>query len=843
MAADDEIKVLLTADMAQLQAGMEAGAASVRQSTDAMRASVAEATSQYAAFDAIQKGSIQTAAELASAQDALAAVQNTGAYTAEELAEKQAIIAAAMKKVGVETEAAAGLIDKITSNSRTMYSVSALVTDAMTGQFGRMRREVAAVSNETGLLGIALNYLLSPAGLVAAAIAGIAAAAISAKDAIDQLATSAQAGGGMAGMSKDQLESMAQGFKQYGYDISTARHAIEALSASGRVSADSMRSATQASLDLAQLTGKDAEKIAEQLSRLGSSGLDGILRMDEQYHFLNDSQRTHIAQMFQEGQATQGVKEAFDALADKEHSRVEALKKDQGDVEGFWARMGTHVANAWDSATKTMHMGLTDQQQVDHLNKVIAYQQRIGGGEKYINQLIAERAALLDKIAERQKAAAAEGAEAKHGADQDQSILHKPRGAGGAAQFEKALQDEEAAQKISYDHRAAFEMEYWGQILQTAKAGSAEYTVAWQKTQELQKQIDQEQLAEWRRTEAEKAAAARKAAADAAEAHRKASEEAMNALEMERAGTAANTAERIQADAAILASATRLYGAYSAQQKTALAQMLADEKSYDAAVVKDQEEMEKKLEADHAAYVTRVQKVSDEAAKKAAATWHQYLDPINRAFQQSIQGMIQGTQTLRQMTANILQSIAASYVQEGLKDLENHIITQQAKTAATAAGAAERATIEATAAAQSKATDAATGKSQITTAAATGAAKAYQAIVGIPYVGPILAPIAAGVAFAGIEAFSANIASARGGWDRVPFDGAMTELHKDEMVLPKPLADGVRQMTKGGQGGAPQVHLHTTDPRSFKDYLRRNPGAIASAVKLAGRRGHMLGAR
>jgi hypothetical protein len=187
--------------------------------------------------------------------------------------------------------------------------------------------------------------------------------------------------------------------------------------------------------------------------------------------------------------------------------------------------------------------------------------------------------------------------------------------------------------------------------------------------------------------------------------------------------------------------------------------------------------------------------------------------------------------------------VAAEYIQKGIEIVVNHAANEAAKTTATATGTAARGTIEAAAAVQSKVTDAATGKSQITTAAATGAAKAYQAIVGIPYVGPVLAPIAAGVAFAGIEAFSASIASARGGWDRVPFDGAMTELHKDEMVLPKPLADGVRQMAKDGQGGAPQVHLHTTDPRSFKDYLRRNPGAIASAVKLAGRRGHMLGVR
>lgn len=910
--ADSEIIVQLTADTAQLQTGMDAGTASVQRSTDAMRASVAEAMSQYAAFDAIQKGSIQTADDLAAAQKALSAAQESGAFTAEELSAKQAIVAAAMSSVGTEAKGTAGAIEAITSNSRTMYSVSALVTDAMTGQFSRMRREVAAVGNETGLMGRALTLLLSPLGLVAAALAGIAAAAVSAKDAIDKLATSVAAGGGMAGMSKDQLEGMAQGFKQMGYDVSTARGAMDALSASGKVAAESMRSATQASLDIAQLTGTSAEKVAAQLSRLGSSGLDGILRMDEQYHFLNDSQREHIAQMFQEGQATQGVKEAFDALATSEHARVETLKQDQGDVEGFWARMGTHIANAWDSTTKTLHMGLTDSEQVAHLDKVIAAEQKMGATGEYINGLLAKRAALQQAIAQQAMQATAQGAAAAHGSDEDQAMLHKGRsGVGGTSSvLEKRLHDEEAQQKISYDHRAQFEMEYWGQILQTSKVGSAEYTLAWKNVQTLQKSLDDAQLADWKKNQSEMASAARKAASDATAQHRKMAQEEMTDLQMTRSGTEANTAERIQADAAILASATRLYGANSSQQKATLTQMLADEKAYNASVIALQaqetqtaiaqaqarmdakraaveqkfalgqmsrqqeiaaiaaanaeeyrlemqqyakelalldakyaatEKVEQKIATLQKKYAAEAEKTTTDQQKVMEQSWKKALKPIDNAFQQSINGMIRGTQTFKKGLDNILLSIVASYAQLGIKTVMDWIANEGAKTSASAAGAAARATIEDTAATQTKVTDATTGKSQITTAAATGAAKAYQAIVGIPYVGPVLAPIAAGVAFAGIEAFSGMLSSAEGGWERVPADGMMTELHKNEMVLPATVADHVRNSmgSKGAQsGGGGQIHIHANDARSFKDMLRRNPGALTGAMRQAIRMGH-----
>lgn len=56
-------------------------------------------------------------------------------------------------------------------NSRTSYSLTALVTDAATGQFSRSRREVAALANETGLMA----KLLSPVGL---AIGGVTLALV-----------------------------------------------------------------------------------------------------------------------------------------------------------------------------------------------------------------------------------------------------------------------------------------------------------------------------------------------------------------------------------------------------------------------------------------------------------------------------------------------------------------------------------------------------------------------------------------------------------------------------------------------------------------------------------------
>ena len=118
----------------------------------------------------------------------------------------------------------------------------------------------------------------------------------------------------------------------------------------------------------------------------------------------------------------------------------------------------------------------------------------------------------------------------------------------------------------------------------------------------------------------------------------------------------------------------------------------------------------------------------------------------------------------------------------------------------------------------------------------------WKAMVGIPVIGPILAPIAAATAFAGVMAFSAE-----GGMGNVPYDDAPFLLHKNEMVLPADLASRVRAMT-GGSGGAGgfdmpnpangnggDTHHHwnvnALDGHSVKRVLMDNRGAVADAMR------------
>lgn len=117
--------------------------------------------------------------------------------------------------------------------------------------------------------------------------------------------------------------------------------------------------------------------------------------------------------------------------------------------------------------------------------------------------------------------------------------------------------------------------------------------------------------------------------------------------------------------------------------------------------------------------------------------------------------------------------------------------------------------------------------------AAKAGSGAYQAVVGIPYVGPFLAPAAAAAAFAATLAFGSGM-SAAGGYDVPAGVNPMTQLHQKEMVLPEKYADVIRGMEGGSRGAATVVHLPAM---SMGDAFMVNRDALKKAITAIARDG------
>lgn len=162
----------------------------------------------------------------------------------------------------------------------------------------------------------------------------------------------------------------------------------------------------------------------------------------------------------------------------------------------------------------------------------------------------------------------------------------------------------------------------------------------------------------------------------------------------------------------------------------------------------------------------------------------------------------------------------------------------------------------------SKAIGGTTAAGQIVANAGVAASGAYAATAMIPFVGPMIAPAAAATALAGAMAFL-PMAFAEGGYDIPSGVNPLTQLHEEEMVLPKNLANPLRSMlaapprsgladsaamagraaaNSNSSGGDVHYHDHT-EKGMTPSQIVNNRNALAKALKMAHREGRFVGTK
>lgn len=123
-------------------------------------------------------------------------------------------------------------------------------------------------------------------------------------------------------------------------------------------------------------------------------------------------------------------------------------------------------------------------------------------------------------------------------------------------------------------------------------------------------------------------------------------------------------------------------------------------------------------------------------------------------------------------------------------------------------------------------------------------AAAWAALSAIPVVGPALGVAAGVAAFAGVSAIVGKVASARGGYDIPAGVNPVTQLHEEEMVLPKQHANTIRALGKnltsdggigGGGGSSAQTFNNFTiqawDSKDVRRFMEKHGRELAGGLK------------
>lgn len=263
-------------------------------------------------------------------------------------------------------------------------------------------------------------------------------------------------------------------------------------------------------------------------------------------------------------------------------------------------------------------------------------------------------------------------------------------------------------------------------------------------------------------------------------------------------------------------------------------------------------------------------------ADKIETTFGGLSQRMSSLWDQGLQSMMEGTLTWRNASNAIFSSMTQFFIQKMIQEplfammngMARRLLIKagfiKAETAAEATGQALQTGAHTVGEATRTGVTAAGGLARIALKAGEAIksilmyaweamAGAFNAMVAIPYIGPFLAVGAGAAAFALVAGIAGKIKSARGGYDVPAGLNPITQIHEEEMVLPKPYANVIRDMAKGGEagqqaagvnpaavaagGGGDTYHFNISamDARSVKRMFMDNRGAVAEAAKTYGR--------
>ncbi|NMX82828.1 hypothetical protein HBO10_25205 [Pseudomonas sp. WS 5503] len=227
---------------------------------------------------------------------------------------------------------------------------------------------------------------------------------------------------------------------------------------------------------------------------------------------------------------------------------------------------------------------------------------------------------------------------------------------------------------------------------------------------------------------------------------------------------------------------------------------------------------------------------------ESQSNWTGMMGSLQSSWSSGLNGILTGTMSTQGLLKGIFGSIGTAFVENMVtKPLMAWVFGETAKTGATVTGVGLRTAAEIGGAAMSVAVWGAATISNIISSAYQAIAGAFAAMSAIPIIGPALG-VAAGVA-AGAFVFGLikNVASAEGGYDIPAGVNPMTQLHEQEMVLPKQYANVIRQAANGdgqlGGGGVGGYHYHDSSGRLTPADIRRNARVFALEMQKLQRNG------
>ncbi|MND84590.1 Prophage tail length tape measure protein [compost metagenome] len=241
-------------------------------------------------------------------------------------------------------------------------------------QGGQLKDMFGGLGPAARALGGYILGLINPFTVSAAAAAALGYAFYKGSEEADAYSNALILTGNSAGLTADQLGSMA---KQVSATVGTtgaAASVLASLAGSGKIAGDSFMDVAQAAVSMEEATGKAVSETIAEFVKLADDPVKASVALNTQYNHLTSSVYSQIAALEQQGRHADAVKLATEAFADAINERTPKIIENLS----WWERGYNAVAKAADQLKNIGRESIDDDIRQAELNLAGAERGDIG---------------------------------------------------------------------------------------------------------------------------------------------------------------------------------------------------------------------------------------------------------------------------------------------------------------------------------------------------------------------------------------------------------------------------------------------------------------------------------
>ncbi|MBH3360437.1 phage tail tape measure protein [Pseudomonas guariconensis] len=193
-------------------------------------------------------------------------------------------------------------------------------------------------------MGSYLLGLVTPFSAAAAGAAALGYAWYKGAEEADEYNKALILTGRSAGLTADQLSSMARQIGSTVGSTGAAAAALAGIAGGGKIAGESFQQVAQAAISMEVATGKAVADTVAEFAKLADDPVKASASLNQQYHYLTASVYDQITALEQQGRHADAVKLATDAFADAINDRTPKIIENLS----FWERGYNAVAKAAD---------------------------------------------------------------------------------------------------------------------------------------------------------------------------------------------------------------------------------------------------------------------------------------------------------------------------------------------------------------------------------------------------------------------------------------------------------------------------------------------------------------